>query len=385
MKTKDPQIISPGDHALVDQHIDNDAVDILRAIHSAGFKAYLVGGGVRDLLLGIQPKDFDIATNATPEEVRSLFRNSRIIGRRFRLVHVYFRRKIIEVATFRKGDNNVYGTVEEDALRRDFTINALYYDAESGEILDFFDGMQDLRNHMIRMIGAPMVRFEEDPVRMIRAIRMSAKLNLRIDKNISKALVSKKNLLLKVPSARLLDELIKCYYSGANLKLFALLQDFSVFGLLFPVYSDLQSELLGHSTHANLLKKAFIAADERVKQHKPLNLAFLFSILFWWPAQLNKDRFCSKKVREKAAFAMALDEIIAKQRSVISMPARLQNVIGEVSIMQYELLNMRKRSLERIVTKRFFRASYDLLLLRLESGEGNLQPVVDYWSAYKKD
>ena len=236
----------------VERTIDSELIcegaqNVISQLHAAGYQAYIVGGGVRDLLLDLHPKDFDIATDATPENVRELFDNSRIIGRRFRIVHVYFEGGFVEVATFRAAStasvnkegriiaDNTFGSIEEDAFRRDFTVNALFYNSEDKKILDFVDGLQDIDAKVLRVIGDPDLRFREDPVRMLRAVRLATKLNFEIEQSAKDAILRLGCLLSEVPSARLFDEMIKLFHGGSALETYQGLRDFDLFRHMFPL------------------------------------------------------------------------------------------------------------------------------------------------------
>ncbi|HEB98384.1 MAG TPA: polynucleotide adenylyltransferase PcnB, partial [Thiotrichales bacterium] len=254
-----PVIIPRAEHGISRSNISPNALKVLYRLRSAGYRACLVGGGVRDLLLGREPKDFDVATDARPEEVRKLFRNCRLVGRRFRLAHVVFGREVIEVATFRgrhdaaeEGEtatseegrilrDNVYGTIEEDAWRRDFTVNALYYDIEDFSVRDYVGGMEDLRAGVLRLIGDPEARYREDPVRMLRAVRFAVKLGFRIEPATEAPIESLAHLLFEIPPARLFEEVLKLFQGGMALETFEMLRHYDLFGKLFP----LTEEVLG--------------------------------------------------------------------------------------------------------------------------------------------
>jgi len=255
-------IVPKSEHCITHADISRAALKVLDRLHSKGFKAYLVGGGVRDILLGRHPKDFDIATDALPEEIRRLFSNCRLIGRRFRLAHIYFGREIIEVATFRGSHkpgtehvqhsehgmivrDNLYGSIEEDALRRDFTVNALYYNYATGAVEDFTSGMDDLKKHTLQMIGKVSTRLTEDPVRMLRALRFAAKLSLKLHPSLIKPIKEHRSLLQNVPSARLFEEVLKLFLSGASVKAYHLMKHYHVFEELFPI----TNQFLTHSAY----------------------------------------------------------------------------------------------------------------------------------------
>src|SRR5690606_2795605 len=288
-------------HPLNRNEISRHAISVVERLQKAGYQAYLVGGCVRDLLLDIDPKDFDVATSATPEQVRAEFRNARVIGRRFKLAHVQFGREIIEVATFRanhpQGEDeedsnqaarnesgrilrdNVYGSLEDDAQRRDFTINALYYDPTTERILDYAHGVHDIRNRLVRLIGIPEQRYQEDPVRMLRAARFAAKLDFEIEKHSAAPIRRLAPMLREIPAARLFDEVLKLFLAGKAERTFELLVDYDLFAPLFPASAaalERDPEYTGR-----LIRQALINTDERIRQGKPVTPAFLFAALLW--------------------------------------------------------------------------------------------------------
>jgi len=274
--------------------LDKDALKVVSTLTKAGFESYLVGGCIRDLLLGYHPKDFDIATSATPEQAHKLFKRSRLIGRRFRLLHVMFSaRKFLEVATFRAGKvqtsnkgvvrDNLYGSLEEDAFRRDFTVNALYYDVDKSEVIDYVGGLDDLNGSRIEMIGDPIERFEEDPVRMIRAVRFQVKLSASLSEDILKAIEKQAILLGNIPPARLFDECIKLFHNEKGLEVFKQLENL---GLLKQLFSQTES--------TTFIEQALINTSERIKAGKSVTPAFLFAV-FLWSAQNKRFEQLNKK------------------------------------------------------------------------------------------
>ena len=286
----DPKNIIPrNDHRVTSTDISNNALRVLSKLNKAGFQAYLVGGGVRDLLLRHAPKDFDVATNATPQQIRNLFRNARVIGRRFKLVHILCHREIIEVTTFRAqgeiNDNqktnehgilvrdNVYGSLEEDAWRRDFTMNALYYNHEDGSIIDFTGGVNDVEKKIIKIIGEPITRYQEDPVRMLRAIRFSAKLKFNIDEATSTPIFNLSNLICHISGSRLFEEIVKLYQCGAGLSAHKLLVEYGLFAHLFPETAKLCKN--PEDPAARLLSLALENTDNRIMNDKPVNPGFI--------------------------------------------------------------------------------------------------------------
>ncbi|HJT97631.1 MAG TPA: polynucleotide adenylyltransferase PcnB, partial [Rhodanobacteraceae bacterium] len=360
------------EHSISRRNISNGALRVLYRLNEAGYQAFLVGGAVRDLLLGGHPKDFDIATNATPEEVRGLFRNCRLIGRRFRLAHVVFGREIVEVATFRgtsddgSGDrhlvdgrlvrDNVYGTIEEDALRRDFTVNALYYDIADFSVRDYVGGMHDLDQHCLRLIGDPEARYREDPVRMLRAARLAAKLDFTIETRTAAPFKRLGTLLAEAPPARLFDESLKLFLSGYGLASFhALLRH----GLLEHVFPATARSL--ESAHADrfrvLLERTFASTDERVRAEKPVTPAFLFAALLWEPVHELAEKLIADGADSVAAWASASERIMSEQAGRVAVPRRFATSIEEIWILQPRFEQRVKKRVFRLLTHPRFRAA----------------------------
>ncbi len=348
-------------------------------LKDANYEGYLVGGCVRDLLLGHHPKDFDVATNATPEQVKALFRNSRIIGRRFQIVHVRFGREIIEVTTFRgphDGENtqhvsdegmllrdNVYGTLEQDAWRRDFTINALYYTVKDFSLVDYTHGMDDLRSKTIRMIGDPEVRFKEDPVRMLRAIRFAGKLNFKIqhddEVSIKKALDENIHLLEAVSSARLFDEVLKLFMSGYAKAVYELLLKEDIYRRLFPFEQAVDTEF-----YVEFVKQGLVNTDIRIQQEKPVTPAFLFAVLLWPEVEVLSKKLESQDMPVIQAINIAGQEVIEKVNARITIPKRFRYMMRDIWALQVRLPNRAGRRAYKLLEQKRFRAGYDFLLLR---------------------
>lgn len=372
---------------------------MLYKLKSAGYAAYLVGGAVRDLLLDIIPKDFDVATDAHPEEVKKLFRNCILIGRRFRLAHVYFHGEIIEVATFRaaadKNDDlrkttesgmilrdNVYGTIEEDVWRRDFTLNALYYSIKDFSIVDYVGGFADIQNRIIRMIGDPILRYHEDPVRMLRAVRIAAKLNFQIAQETEEPIIKLAGLLQNVPAARLFDEINKWFRSGKSLATFNLLRQYGLFAVLFP---QTEASLVSkNSTIAEAMVLAgFINTDKRINEAKPLNPAFLFAVLLWWPLQQRIIYYQQEEnLLPYEAFMHSMRDVLKQQGEHILIPQKLRLTVKEIWVLQYRLQQLQKRKIYQVSSHPKFRAAYDFLLLRAQAGE-DVQQLADWWTRFQ--
>ncbi|KZZ59407.1 poly(A) polymerase, partial [Oleiphilus sp. HI0125] len=344
-----PSIISRDEHPVSRKHISPNALKVLYRLENAGFKAYLVGGCIRDLLLGIQPKDFDIATNAHPEQVHKLFSNSRLIGRRFKLVHVLFGREIIEVATFRGSNedssaqqqtaegmltrDNVYGTIEEDSIRRDFTANALYYSATDFCIYDYCDALTDIKAHSLKLIGEPEERYREDPVRMLRAIRFSEKLNFDIEQKAEQSIHELSHLMSMVAPARLFDEIIKLFVSGYGAAIFERLLDTGLFKALFPsVAHTIDKSQKEH--YLSFIRAALINTDKRIAQEKPITPAFLYASLLWPDVHRIWGQKIAEGLSDFPALQQAGHQAIEAQLPHIMIPKRFILMMREIWEMQ---------------------------------------------------
>ena len=374
-------MVPSSEHGISRGRIDAKVRQILRRLVESGFEAYLVGGCVRDLLLGRAPKDFDVATSARPDEVRALFPRSRLIGRRFRLAHVRAGREVFEVATFRAAHpegaagpggmllhDNVYGTREEDAVRRDFTVNALYYDDRDGSVLDFTGGMADLRAGLIRAIGDPAVRYREDPVRMLRAIRFAAKLGFRIEEETEAPIFDLAPLLEGVPAARLFEEILKLFQSGHARESLRGLDRYDLLPRLYPETAEsMRRDPLGRS----LLERALANTDRRIAEDLPVSPGFLVAAFLWGPVQGRAEAFREEgRARSRSeALGSAADEAIALQTKRTSMPRRWSAMARDIWTMQPRLENRRPRRVDLTIAHPRFRAAYDFLCLRAEAGE----------------
>lgn len=394
-----PLHIIPRDkHIISRANISENALKVLYRLNKAGYEAYMVGGGVRDLLLGREPKDFDIATDASPEEVRKLFRNCRLIGRRFRLAHVHFGREIIEVATFRaahesRGDgavsengmllrDNVYGTLEEDAWRRDFTVNALYYNIRDFSVVDYTGGMADLRAGRLRIIGDPHERFREDPVRMIRAVRFAAKLGFRIDPVCEDAIRELAYLMEEVSNARLFDETLKLFLAGNAVETYELLRHYRLFAHLFPETDECLGEEENNFPHT-LLLHALENTDKRIAMGKPVTPAFLYAALLWEPAHRESKLFTERSMPPIQAMQLAGDAVIERQVKRVQVPKRFSLQSREIWEWQERLRRTGGKRAMNMLEHPRFRAAYDFLLLRAQSGE-NVQELADWWTRFQQ-
>ena len=364
-------------------------LDVIDALTKAGYEAYIVGGGVRDLMLGQNPKDFDAVTNATPAQVKEVFgRRCRIIGRRFELAHVYSGRELIEVATFRAPpkkevtssagmilrDNN-WGTIEQDFVRRDFSINTLYYQPRKGIVLDFCNAIDDVQSKTLRLLGDPQTRFEEDPVRMLRALRFAAKLNFSIDKNILKIFTPELTYLLRdVSPHRLYDESQKLFTSGHLNRVLPMLKEFNVWKQLF-------AEVNPNITI--FIERAAKNTDQRISVGKTINPAFFYAVLLWEVFLERCKFYLSKGVVPAEARAQAGLDVLKKQATRTIIPRFAETFIREVWEMQTRLLNPKPQQIEALSGHARFRAGFDFLLLREKSGDESTQGMGAWWDAYQ--
>jgi len=391
-----PLIVPRAEHNISRKDISKNVIKVLYGLKDAGFEAYLVGGCIRDLLCNLQPKDFDVATDAKPNQIKKIFRNCRLIGKRFRLAHIYFGLEIIEVATFRGGydgsdqmkhsahgmilRDNVYGTLEEDAFRRDFTLNALYYNIRDFSLVDYTGGMQDFNSRLIHVIGDPVVRYHEDPVRMLRALRIAAKLGFELEARTKRPIKNLVGLLQNVSPARLFDEVIKWFRSGKSLIAFHLLQQYGLFAVLFP-----QTEAGLGSVNAKVakefLQQGFANTDQRILQGKKNNPAFLFAVLLWWPLQEHLEAYAkkTKKMSHYHIFMEAWHVVVQRQLERITIPRRLISMIREIWNLQYHLEKCNDKKVLRLLNHPRFRAAYDFLLLRAAAGE-EVKQVARWWT-----
>ncbi len=369
-------------HGVAREQISFGAKRVTDGLQAAGFKAYVVGGAVRDLMLGKTPKDFDVATDATPEEVKRVFRRSRIIGRRFRLVHVMFGEELVEVSTFRRMiesedaqtdehgrllRDNEFGDQEQDAARRDFAANALYYDPTTQEIFDYHAGYQDIRNQVLRMIGDPEVRYREDPVRMLRAVRLSAKLGIRLEEATAAPIAKMKSLLDNVPEARLLDEVLKMLLSGHSVECIQKLHQMNLHHGLLPLLDVIMEQPASEKFVMLALKNT----DERLAQEKPVSPAFLFAALLWCDVRLAWERLVAQGERPVGAMHTAMDEVLARQKKKLAIPHRHDAVMKEIWLMQQRFEQRTGQRPYRLLEQPRFRAGFDFLLLRCASNEAD--------------
>ncbi|OED44398.1 poly(A) polymerase [Endozoicomonas sp. (ex Bugula neritina AB1)] len=390
------QVIPRDSHPVSRKKISANALKVVNRLNSQGYEAYLVGGCVRDLYLDLNPKDFDIVTSATPEDVRHLFRNSRLIGRRFKLVHVLFGREMIEVATFRASHeiqhgsdksrhsesgrilrDNVYGSIEDDAIRRDFTINALYYDARDFSVIDFCNGVEDIKNRTLRLIGDPVTRYHEDPVRMLRAIRFAAKLDFDIAPESDQPIRELGHLLKDIPSARLFDEVLKLLQSGQGVETFHLLREYGLFKALFPASEHCLIE--GDEIAEHLILQSLRSTDKRIAKNRPVTPAFLFAALLWAPMRKLTREFQKEGMPPVPALQQAAMTVLDNQVAHTAIPKRFSIMVREIWDFQGRLERRQPRAIESLLEHPRFRAAYDFLVLREQAGE-KLGGVGQWWT-----
>ncbi|MCR4300022.1 MAG: polynucleotide adenylyltransferase PcnB [Sulfuricaulis sp.] len=406
----EPVIIPREQHIITRAQISENALKVLNRLKEAGYASLLVGGCVRDLMLGREPKDFDVVTDARPEQIRKLFHSARIIGRRFRLVHVRFGRDIIEVATFRaiprdiseqpltteeetEGedgeqdsspgalDHNVFGSQEEDAVRRDFTVNALYYDIHDFSVIDYAGGVADLNAGILRVIGDPDTRYREDPVRMLRAVRFAAKLGFNLEEKTAAPIRDLAPLLASVPPARMFEEVLKLFHGGYALETYELLRHFGLFQYLFPLTEkSLEHEEEGFPV--TLVPRALANTDARVNDNKPVTPAFLFAAMLWEPVREQMGEHILRGMNSHDAMFRAAEHVLREQLRHVTIPKRFSVPMREIWSLQGRLERRAGQQAFRLFENKRFRAAYDFLLLRVEIGEAD-QALADWWTRFQ--
>jgi len=392
-KIVDPQakIIPRAEHTISRKNISHNALKVLYRLNQHKYSAYLVGGCLRDILLKQTPKDFDIATNASPENIKKLFQNCLLIGRRFRLAHIRFGREIIEVSTFRAQSrkksfrhrkiathgmllrDNVYGTIEEDVWRRDFTMNALYYNIADFSLVDYCGGLADIQNKIVRIIGEPRTRYQEDPVRLLRAIRFAGKLGFQLDPATAEPIAELAPLLRHVPPARLFEEVLKLFHHGQALKTYRLLHQYHLLKELFPQIKHHPTD----NTHHKLLELACENTDQRTQHGKTVSPAFLFAVFLWPNVQNKAQQLIAQHTPTFVAYQHAVSDTLSKQQKLITIPRRYSTSIREIWDLQHRLLQRRPHMLHRLMNHPRLRAAYDFLLLRAEIKE--VDPNIASW------
>lgn len=392
------RVYSQVEHGIHREDLSQAAISVCEGLQREGYQAFVVGGAVRDLLLGRHPKDFDVATSATPEQVRSVFRRSRIIGRRFRIVHVMFRDETIEVSTFRSSHtdaeanehnsradehgrllrDNVYGNQQDDAIRRDFTMNALFYDPAREEVWDSVHGVADIQNKRVVMIGDPEARYREDPVRMLRAARLASKLGFAIDAATEKPIRPLAPLLDNVPTARLFDEVLKLLFSGHALEGLSMMRSLGLHKGLLP----LLDKLFDDPAMSPFVKLALQRTDQRIADDKGVSPAFLFAALFWHPMMARWRELESRGVRSLQAMHEAMDETLELQRKTLAIPRRLDPMIKELWLAQPRFLQRSRAKAFRLLGQPRFRACYDFFELRAEAGDADKE-IAHWWETFQ--
>ncbi|WP_144372656.1 polynucleotide adenylyltransferase PcnB [Vogesella urethralis] len=385
-----PRVLSLAQHGVRRDALSQAALRVVSRLQESGHSAYVVGGAVRDLLLGVSPKDFDVATSATPEEVHHLFRRSRIIGRRFRIVHVMMGPETIEVTTFRGGEvgktnetgrimaDNTYGSQIEDAQRRDFTVNALFYNPTDETIIDYHHGVKDLQARKLVMIGQPARRYQEDPVRMLRAVRLAAKLGFEIDEHTRKPIAAHAHLLKNEPPARLFDELLKLLHSGHAYACLKKLRDEGLSRGIFPLLDAVMDEEGGEG----FLQLALASTDERIRADKPVSVGFMLAALLW--AQVNNRWKARMAAGEKsiAALMAAMAEVESLQDEDFAIPRRFSATMREIWSLQPRFESRTGARPFRFLEQPRFRAAFDFYCLRAEAGDVPRE-MVQWWAEFQ--
>ena len=391
----EPNIIGVNKHGIRRDAISSGSRRTVETLQENGFKAYVVGGAVRDLLCGRQPKDYDVATNATPEQVRNCFRRSRIIGRRFQIVHVMMGQEVIEVTTFRGHHDqqnaqkaltdsqgrvlrdNVFGSEKDDAARRDFTVNALYFDPKSETIVDYHHGIEDLKQRTLRMIGDPATRYREDPVRMLRAVRLAAKLDLTIESGTSRPIQELAGLIENVPPSRLFDEMLKLLTSGSEVKCLQRLRKEGLHHGLLP----LLDVILDEPTGRRFVTLSLENTDRRVQQGKPISPGFLFSTLLWTQVLTTWETLKAQGERPIPALFQAMDNVLDVQAEKLAITRRVAGDIKDIWALQPRFEQRSGKRPYSVLEQPRFKAGYDFLLLRIEAGEVDTE-IGQWWTAF---
>lgn len=386
-----PVVWGHKDHRIDKRLVSHNAVRVCETLQNQGYKAFVVGGAVRDLLLGMRPKDFDVATDASPEQVQRAFRRARIIGRRFQIVHVMFGPETIEVSTFRAMTSdshetdehgrvlrdNVFGRQDEDAARRDFTVNAMYYDPKTETVWDYHHGMEDLRAKTLRMIGDPATRYREDPVRMLRVVRFAGKLSFQVEPETYAPIAQLAHLIGHVPAARLFDEMMKLLSSGSALSCLTGLRQAGLQDGLFPLLDAILDNERGEAFLTESLRRT----DERVKDGKPLSTGFLFASLMWHLV-LDRWEVLQKRGEQKfPALFTAIDQVLVEQGDRTAIPRRITGDMRELWAFQPRFEKRAGKAPFRMVEQPKFRAALDFFELRAHVGEVDLQ-LAEWWRAF---
>ena len=367
--------------------ISDSALDTLKILKKNNFDAFIVGGAIRDILMDYKPKDFDIATNATPEQVRSIFKKSRIIGRRFKLVHVIYGREIIEVSTFRAKPrqkiqmsngvlkDNEYGSIKEDAERRDFTINALYYDVEDKNLIDFYGGLRDIQDNQLRLIGKPKLRYKEDPIRILRAIRFAAKLKMEIHSETLNEIRSSIDLLKSIPYSRLFDEVMKFFLTGHAQESMVLFKKYNLSNIYFPSLEN------NNKIFNNFLLQALENTDLRIKNDQSVSPGFLLAVFLWHDVDELFKRYKKKFPHPSLALNKAIDDVLHEQARIFPIQKRFSIAMSEIWRLQPKFNSTSSKKIYKLLGHPRFRASYDFLLLRCQTLEIS-ESIALWWTKF---
>jgi len=389
------KIIPAEDFGISREDFSEASLMVADTLMEGGYEAYIVGGCNRDLILGLKPKDFDVSTNASPEQVRKLFKDCRIVGRRFRIAHVRHKREIIEVSTFR-GDpkekqnanrnemregkegqlirDNVYGTLDSDAFRRDFTVNALYYNAKDNTLSDFMDSVGDLKSQTLKVIGDEQARFTEDPVRMLRMVRFSAKLGFPIPQESLALIQEQAGLLTHVSAPRMFEEVLKLFHSGQAFSSFELLREYGLFKTMFPFTAQHLDD-----GEVGMTEKALKNTDQRIRAGKPVISAFLFACLLWDPIREDAQILMDSGEPHTKAWKMAMMDAIRDQSQYVALPRRIADIMMEIWMLQFRMVKRQPASISQLMSNRRFRAAYDFMLLRSQLAEVDTE-IADWWT-----
>jgi len=385
------------EHNIEANYFHKNVLEIIKKLQNRNFDAYIVGGAIRDICFDLKPKDVDIVTNATPYEIKKIFRGSRIIGKRFKLVHIGYGRNIIEVSTFRKNAimqngfikkdekgkllrDNLFGSEKDDIQRRDITINSLLYDPNKRIIIDYFDGFKDIKNKKIKVIGDPKKRFIEDPMRIIRIIRISSKLNLQIDEKLSRIMVTNIDLIRDIPSSRLFDEFCKMFTNGHAASCIAMLYNFNVLKILVPRLSD----LMRNEKNLDKIKKLLKASDQRFEKKLTISISFVLSSLFWVLIKDEHKALLKKnKLSKIRSIFIVVDNFFSNFKQ-INIPKRIQYEMKTIWVNQIRLENTRGKKPIKLLNSDMFKISYDFFLLRNQINEINNDIFLWWTDLYKK-
>ena len=390
-----PEIIPAEKYDISAENFSEAALQVVSDLQEAGYEAYLVGGCIRDALMGRKPKDFDVSTSASPEQVKRIFKGCRIIGRRFQIAHVRIKRELIEVSTFRANPHdkanasrnelregeegqlirdNVFGTCDEDAWRRDFSINALYYNPTENVILDYMDSIGDIKNGVLRSIGDMEVRFTEDPVRMLRIIRFAAKFDFPLPVDAQELIHAKKQLISTVSAPRLFEEVLKLFHGGQAVKSFNMLREYGLFDLMFPFTAEyiVDGEL-------GMAERALTNTDTRIQEGKGVIPAFLFSCLLWDPVREDAHSLLDQGNTAAKAWRIAMMDALRDQSQYVSVPKRMADTVMEIWTLHFRLVSRKPRVIVQLMNHRRFRAAYDFMLIRASLSEVD-QDLADWWT-----